>query len=211
MVFSASSYDAMVNFGDSHYFFVRQLAWCMCGLVAMIVMSKFSVEFVKRISPFCALVVVIVLGLVWVFGADAGGARRSFAIGTQQLSPAEFAKPIYVVFFAYYLSLTSGKIKSWKGYIFALGLLFVPVLLIAKEDLGTAGVMALALGSMLLVAGLNWKEFFVTIGIAIPLVAGFIAMEPYRVKRFFGFFDPFADATGSGWQVVQSYYALGSG
>lgn len=211
MVLSASSYDAMVNFGDSHYFFIRQLAWCMIGLVGMFVMSKLPVEWIKKISPMGALAIVLVLGLVWVFGTDAGGARRSFAVGAQQISPAELAKPIYIVFFAYYLSLTSGKIRSWKGYIFSLGVLAVPVLLIVKEDLGTAFALAVALFCMLLVAGINLKEFLVTVGLGVTAIAGFIAMEPYRVKRFFGFLDPFADASGTGWQVVQSYYALGSG
>ena len=211
MVFSASSYDAMISYKDAMFFFKRQLVWAAAGIVAMIFMMVIPVELVKKLMAPATGVIMIALVAVLLFGSESHGATRGFRIGGMQISPAEFAKPICIVMYAQILSWMGSLTKTTKGFLTAIGILAVPILPIIIEDLGTAVCLALTLGCMLVVAGIKFRQLL-TLGVmGGGLAAVFIAIKPYRVKRFFSFLDPFSDPTGSGWQIVQSLYALGSG
>ena len=211
MVLSASSYEAMVLYKDAMYFFKRQIIWAIAGLVAMCIMMVMPIEWVKRAIVPATVVIILALVSVLLFGDVSRGAQRGFKIGSIQISPAEFAKPICIVMYAQVLTYMGKYTKTNKGFITAVGVLVVPVLLIVIEDLGTATCLAAAMGCMLIVAGINMKHLITLVLSGASFVTIFIAIEPYRIKRIFSFLDPFADPSGSGWQIVQSLYALGSG
>ncbi len=211
MVFSASSYEAMITYKDATFFFKRQLIWAVAGIVAMLGMMIMPVDLVKKCIAPATVVVLIALVAVLLFGDESHGAQRGFRIGGIQISPAEFAKPICIVMYAQILAWMGKLTKTPKGFLVAIGILAVPIILIIKEDLGTATCLALTLGCMLVVAGIKFRQFLALGTLGSLLVGIFILIEPYRLKRIFSFLDPFSDPTGSGWQIVNSLYALGSG
>ena len=211
MVFSASSYEAMITYKNSLFFFKRQLGWAVAGLVAMTVMMIVPIDLVKRLAPPATVLILLAMVAVLFLGDESHGATRGFMIGSMQISPAEFAKPICIVMYAQILSWMGSLTKTTKGFAWAIAALAVPVLLIIIEDLGTAICLALALGCMLIVAGIRLSQFLTLGVLGSAMAAIFIAIEPYRVKRLLSFAHPFSDPTGSGWQIVQSLYALGSG
>lgn len=212
MVLSASSYEALLNYNDALYFFKRQALFMMFGFVAMFFMMNIQVDFIKRLSIPGVLLVVILLLLLPVFGVERNHSIRWYQIGPIQFGPAEMAKPIVIVFFAMWLTAMGKKnLQTVKGFLCTFLVLVVIPVLVIKEDLGTAVCIAGAMICMLIVAETPWRYLFALAGLAFAGVAGMILMEPYRINRVKAFLDPFADPLGSGYQVVQSLYAIGSG
>ena len=185
MVLSASSYEAMVVYKDAMYFFKRQIIWAIAGIIAMCIMMVIPVDWVKRVIVPATVIILVALVAVLLFGDVSRGAQRGFKIGSIQISPPEFAKPICIVMYAQVLTYMGKYTKTNKGFITAVGVLIVPVFLIVIEDLGTATCLAAALGCMLIVAGINFKHLAALIISGASFVAIFIAIEPYRVKRIF--------------------------
>ncbi len=212
MLFSAGSSRALANYGDSLYFIKRQLGGVAIGAAGMWAASKFDYhwlggKFAGGFYIFCGVLLILVL----VAGRTAGGATR-WIFGFQ---PSELAKIAIIILLAYNLSQPSAQkeLKSFKNgflpYLIMLGI--YDFLIILQPHLSCVILISLAAMVILFVAGAPFK-FFVTMGSlgAIGL-AGAIMAAPYRMARWVSFLDPFADAQGSGWQIVQSLYAIGSG
>lgn len=212
MVLSASSYEALLDYNDALHFFKRQALFMMFGFVAMFFMMNIQVDFIKRLSfPGVALIIILLL-LLPVFGVERNHSIRWYQVGPVQFAPAEMAKPIVIVFFAMWLTALGKKnLRTWKGFAFTLLVLAVIPLLVIKEDLGTAVCIAGAMVCMLIIAEVPWRYLITLAGLAVGSVAVMIFAEPYRINRITSFLDPFADPLGSGYQVVQSLYAIGSG
>ena len=213
MLFSAGSARAYSNFGDSFYFLKKQLLGVIIGGAAMYLASRFDYHrFAGRLAGMiyigaAGLLVLVVAGL----GSTINGATR-WLFGFQ---PSEVAKFAIIVLFAYNLSLPARQkeLKSYKnGFLPYLVYLGIYVVLLALEPHFSCIVLIGATSMLILfVAGAPFKHFVLT---AIPAVFGVVAMiavEPYRMARITSFLDPFADAQGDGWQIVQSLYAIGSG
>ena len=208
MVLSASSYDALLHYDDALYYFKRQLIFMAVGFVGMFVMMSISPEIVKKLAVPALIVCVVMLALVPVIGVEVNGAKRWLGTQSVRFAPAEIAKPVVIVFFAMWLSsLGKRNLQTIRGFIYTL---IVPVLVVI-EDLGTAIAIAGALVCMMIVAEVPWRYLGICIGFGFVGIAGMIAVKPYRLLRITSFLDPFADPLGTGYQVVQSLYALGSG
>lgn len=213
MLYSASSSRAFANFGDSFWYIKRQVAWAALGAVAMFITANFDYhklggKLAAGIYIACAgLLVLVVAGL----GTTVNGATR-WLFGFQ---PSEFAKIAIILLFAYKLSLPSEqkKLKSLKKgflpYMLLIGL--YAGLIILQPHLSCVILICATAFVMMFVAGTPMKHFFlVAVAGAVLLVVAIMA-APYRMARITTFFDPFADIQGSGWQIVQSLYAIGSG
>lgn len=215
MVYSASAISAGVSFNDSYYFLKRQLIWVVVGLTAMIVTMHVNYHVWLKLAKPIILITIILLCLVLVpgLGKVVNGARRWLGSGSLYLQPSEVAKVSMVIFMSYYLAKYHQQVKSFrKGIVPALMMLGVVFGLILKEpDLGTALSVAGTVFILLFVAGAKVSHLF---GIGITGVCGIVVAilaEPYRLKRLIAFHDPWADPLNTGYHIIQSLYALGSG
>lgn len=215
MVYSASAVSANVNFNDSYYFLKRQFIWAALGLLAMIFTMNIDYHIWRKLAKPIILITIVLLILVLIpgMGKVVNGARRWLGSGSIYIQPSEIAKLSMVLFTAYYLSSYQNKIQSFiKGVVPLLGMLAVIFGLILKEpDLGTALSIAGTVFVLLFIAGARiWHLTSLTaVGVAGIVVA--ILAEPYRLKRLIAFNDPWADPLDTGYHIIQSLYAIGSG
>jgi len=213
MVFSAGSAIGIDQSAGGYRIFVQQLVWAGLGLVMMFVFSRFDYHKLGKVSWVGVLVSISLLILVLVFGREAGGARRWLEIGSLNLQPTEIAKFTLVVFSAYALSMKGDKVKQFIHLLVPVLLIMVleAALILKQPDLGSTLVMCFSVFLVLIVAQTRLKHMAL-IGVAGGAAATFFMfIAPYRRARLFSFVNPWSCSRGAGYQVIQSYIALGSG
>ncbi len=215
MVFSASFVVAEESRGDPYYFLKRQAMWVAIGMLAMFLLSKFHYRNLKRISIIILVLNFVFLGLIFTsLGSDLGTeAKRWLAFGPVIFQPSEFSKIAFVIFTAAYMSNRRLNLRSfWTGSFVPLFFVAMAFFLIQfQPDLGTALVVLAASALVIVFAGMPMTQMFGLAMLSLPPLAYFTIKEDYRVQRLFTFFDPWADSSGAGYQVIQSFYALGPG
>lgn len=215
MVFSASFVVAAETMGDPYFFLKRQVLWITIGLLGLAVFSRINYLLLKRFSLLILFLNFALLGLVFTpLGSTLGTeAQRWLALGPVILQPAEFSKLAFVIFTAAYMSSRSLNIRhTWTATILPLAIAFVAFVLIQiQPDMGTALVVLSGAFLVVFCAGVPVFKAACLSLISIPPVAWMTLQEEYRVQRLFTFFDPWADPTGAGYQIIQSLYALGPG
>ncbi|MCF8032083.1 MAG: putative lipid II flippase FtsW [Desulfarculaceae bacterium] len=215
MVYSAGSALAAKRYLDGAYFFKSQLLHVTAGVAAMAVLAFIDYRRLERLvyplllGVFALLVLVLIPGV----GHEAGGAMRWLRIGGLSLQPAEMAKLALVVYLAYSLSRHSDQVKSLsRGLLPNLGitaLLIMPVIL--EPDLGMSVILFALACIMLFVAGARVTYLLGLLALAAPLIWFMVAHFPWRFRRIVAFLDPWSDPGGAGFQIIHSFYALGSG
>lgn len=215
MVYSASAVSAYVNFNDSYYFLKRQLVWATLGLMAMILTMNMDYHVWQKLSKpiMIATIILLILVLVPGLGRVVNGARRWIGFGSLYLQPSEIAKLSMVLFCAGSLAARQEKITSFiKGVVPQLLILLLVFGLILKEpDLGTALAIGGTVFVLLFIAGAKVSHLssLGIVGVVGIVVA--ILVEPYRLKRLLAFSDPWSDPLDTGYHIIQSLYAIGSG
>lgn len=209
MVYSTSSYKAYLDFGDSGYYFKRQLLFSLVGFVAMVVVSKMNYQKWKRFSGLIYLIMLVLQIAVLFLGLDSHGAKRWIQIGPISFQPSEFAKIGMILFMAHLISNKANIIKKFMELIkiYVVGLIIIG--LIAIENLSTAIVIMAIIIVMTFITSPKYKQFFILGILAILLVAVFIASAGYRGERIDAWLDP--ENHEKGYQTMQSLYAIGSG
>ncbi|NQT95134.1 MAG: putative lipid II flippase FtsW [Candidatus Omnitrophica bacterium] len=215
MIYSASSVFAYEKYGDSAYFLKRHVLYLFIGFVlAASCMSVDYTKFRRYIKP-VLLLSMLLLVTVFIPGLSraAGGARRWIAFGPVSFQPSEIAKMALVFYAADVLSRKQSEISDFiYGFLPLMTVLGIAVFLILLEpDLGTAMALAAMIIIMAFVAGVNMKQIGLITLPGVLAVIGLIAMKPYRIKRITAFLNPWADPRGTGFQIIQSFIALGSG
>lgn len=156
---------------------------------------------------------LILLGLLFVFGSHIRGSVRWFDLGYFQLQPAELVKPLLVVAFCGFLSFFKERVNHFLILIGLVILAFIPIFLVYKQpDLGTVVVLLAGLICSFFFSRISWKRiliFFLILLIFLPIL--FFKMAPYQKQRVLTFLDPVSDPLGSGYNVIQSTIAVGSG
>lgn len=215
MVFSASYPSAFYNHGDSFFYIKKQLLSAAVGFVAMMALSNFDYRIYKKfkIPQIAIITAILLLVAVLVVGVEGGGAKRWLKIGPVQFQPSELTKLAVIVSFAYYISKYSDYMKKVKtGILPYIGILGVISILMVLEPHYSGTILIFAVGVVLIfVGGANWKVLFGTGVAGLSLVGLFIWLTPYAKSRLTSFLDPFSDPTKSGYQIIQSLYAIGSG
>jgi cell division protein FtsW len=216
MVYSASAAWATFKFdGDSFFFAKRQLLFAGLGVVAMFFIMNIDYwtwrTWAKLVLIICFVLLVLVL--IPGVGLMRGGARSWIGVGAFSIQPSEFMKLAMIAFLAKYLSENQKKITSFKkGLLPSLSLVFFAFgMIMLQPDLGTGTVMVGTCMVMIFVAGGRISHF---VGLGLIGVAGFVGLilsAPYRIKRITSFLDPWEDPLGSGFQIIQSLYAIGPG
>jgi cell division protein FtsW len=215
MVLNTSYLYAQERFSDGTYFFRKQLMAVVIGLIGLAVAALVPCTAYRRFAAplllftICALALVLIPGI----GLARGGARRWLPIGGFAFQPGELAKLSLVLYLAHSLAKKGPKIKTFKmgvlPYLIVGGILLG--LIVLEPDLGTCLILGLILLIMLFVSGIRIKHLVAICLPAVPVAALLVFVAPYRLQRILVFLDPWKDPARSGFQIIQSYIAFGSG
>ncbi len=215
MVYSASAVWADYKFEDTFFFAKRQMLFAGLGVVAMFFIMNVDYWTWRTWSKLIILVCFFLLVIVLIpgVGMERNGSRSWIGVGAFSVQPSEFMKIAMIAFLAKYLSENQKKITSFKkGLVPSLSLVFLAFgMIMLQPDLGTGTVMVGTCIVMIYVAGARISHF---IGLGLVGVAGFVVLilsAPYRIKRITSFLNPWEDPLGSGFQIIQSLYAIGPG
>ncbi len=216
MVASASSYHALISYGDSNYLFIRQLIYAVAGVIMMIGISMFDYRKYKKWSYLAFIFAAILLFLVITpLGITRNGAKRWLGIGTRfQFQPSEIMKPVLVLAISTYLARNTKKLSEYKGYIVPIiMLLIVGLLMYFQKHMSGLLVLCVAAMSVIFASGikLNAKAICAVIIIVALVGTAFIFADDFRRQRIFSFMNPEEDIQDGNWQAAQSLYAIGSG
>jgi len=213
MVFSASYTTANLERGDAFYFIKRQIAWAAIGLCFMLFAMRMDYRFWRPLAWPGFLLSLVLLAAVLMVGDEAMGAQRRLVFGPIGVQPSEIAKLAMVNFLAAYLTAKRHEIgKFTTGFLFPLAtVLLITLLVILEPDLGTSiAIMGIAM-LMFFAAGTPMRYLLLLASGAIPAVLVLIKVAPYRLRRLTAFINPWQDPLDSGWNIIQSLLAVGSG
>ena len=215
MVYSSSVMYAHKYFHDSAYFLKRHLLYLLIGIIGGGLAMGFDYKRLQKLSKpiIIASFVLLVLVLIPHIGSEAGGARRWFRFAGFGFQPSEFAKLCIILYTADFIArkskLKSNFVLQFMPLFIVLGMTML--LIIVQPDLGTCILLAAVFCIMLFYGGLPLFYIFSMIGLSIPVLYFAIFSVPYRRMRIISFLNPWADPQGSGFQLIQSQIALGSG
>ncbi|PLX34636.1 MAG: putative lipid II flippase FtsW [Clostridiales bacterium] len=214
MVFSSSYYYALDKMDNIYYFLIKDIIWVVLGLAIMFATMMVDYHLIAKVAPFAYFIGLALLIMVLTsFGIEINYAKRWLEVAGFRFQPSEVAKLCLIVFLANSLSKTNKKIGRFiEGNLPYLAMAAIYSALIIKQpNMSTSVIIILIAFAMLFVAGMLWRHLAAIVVIGIAAAAYFVKSSTYRYARFLSFKDPFADAAKSGYQVIQSLYALGSG
>jgi cell division protein FtsW len=216
MVYSASSAESLLSgTGDPSFYLKRYL---MCGLIGLFVMhatSRHGLKVVKALTPVLLIASFVLTAAVMLpgVGVTVNGATRWLGAGPLQFQPSELLKVSLVLYAAQSLAARPRATKTLRGLVNPLLIVVAAacLLLLKQPDMGTALVICLAIGALLIAAGTPVRLLGGIFGSLVALAILFALVEPYRRERLTSFIDPFKDAGDTGFQAVQALTAIGSG
>lgn len=214
MVFSASAIVAEERYHSPYGMLIRQALWAAAGIFAMIVLSR--IDHTRYNSPkfiFPAVAITTMLLVVVLFFRDSHHTHRWIRFGSFSFQPSEIAKPVIILFLAWFLAPRLDQIRDWRNTLLKAALMpVVFMLLIVKQpDLGTALVVGGVSAMLLLLAGMEWKYLALAFAAAAPPLAALLFWVPWRRARMLAFANPSADPMGAGFHINQSLIAVGTG
>lgn len=214
VMLSASAPDGSSEYGDPYYYFKRQLIFIAIGFVGMFIISRINLDNFLHLIPKAFIICVILLILVLIpgIGVEANGARRWLNIPFVQLQPSELMKPVIAMYIAYLVKIGVIDLKKLKSNLFCLGIIGIVALLLMLEThlSGTIVIVGIA-GCVMIAGGTPIKPVLISVGALAVLTFIYLQFDPTRMARVTSLFDPFADSQGTGYQISQSIYAIGSG
>lgn len=214
MVYSTTS---VLHYREAveHGWMLKHLAWVLLGFAMMCALRRLRPEALKRHARLVLLGALLLLLAVFVpgIGARINGARRWLNLGPFSFQPSELAKFAVLVFMADFMTrkvhLLGDLRRGFLPPVILSGVLFL--LVIVEPDFGTAALTMMLIGAMMLMGGVKGSFLAWTGALALPMAGILVLTASYRVRRLLAFWDPWSDAEGKGYQVVQSLVALGNG
>lgn len=214
MVLSASGIVAEKITGDKYYFFKRQLIYAACGCGALWLGAILPRNLLYHLQyPAIFLTVLLLLFTLSPLCPAINGAKRWIRLGPVSIQPMEFAKIALALYLAYFMSSKQSLIKTFsRGVVPPLAITaLLCFLLLLQPDFGSAVVLAGILFFMCIAGGTRMLYVFFSIALACAGAMALAIAEPYRLRRLLAFLDPFQDVHNTGYQLVQSLLAIGSG
>ncbi|MCH7614831.1 MAG: putative lipid II flippase FtsW [Nitrospinae bacterium] len=215
MVFSASGVMAETRYGDSMFFLKRQAVWIVLGLLALHWVSRQDYDIWKSMMPIvlCLTIGCLILVLIPDVGSKVNGSRRWFRVAGLSFQPGELAKLTAVLYLASFLVRREEDITSFKKGVLA------PVIVVGalaglallEPDMGTAMVLVAVLLGLLFLGGARITHLVGLVLSLLPLGYLLIMESDYRRRRLMSFLDPWQDPHDAGFQLTQSFVALGNG
>lgn len=215
MVSSSSSIWASYKFNNPYKYMLHQLLFAFIGFLLMYICSKTDFKLYKKhankilIGSFILLILVLIPGI----GIVRNGSRSWFGIGPFGIQPSEIAKIAMIIFVSKYLSKYNDYMDNIKEYSLPILLLvlFCFLLILLEPDFGSGAILVLSLVALIFTSKIK-VSFFVKIGfVGVLGVVGLIIAAPYRIARILAYLNPWSDPLGSGFQIIQSLYAIGPG
>jgi rod shape determining protein RodA len=193
---------------------MRQLVWIGVGVALMAAAALFDYRALSAYAyPFYAVTLGLLM-VVAVAGESTGGSRRWINLGLLKLEPSEIAKLAVVLVMVHYLREEPPR-GGWRAHQMLIPaiLLAIPAVVVLKQpDLGTALILVLITGTLIFVSGLNWRTMAVVVlGAVLAAPVAWHYLKPYQRERLVSFINPQSDPLGSGYHIIQSEIAIGSG
>lgn len=215
MIYSASYVWAEYKFNNPYKFVINQGVFFIIGVILMIIISKINYGKYYEKSNVLLIVCLVLLILVLIpgIGSVRNGSRSWFGIGSFGIQPSEFTKLALIIFTSKYLVNNEKEVGNFKkGVLPILSILFLVFgLIMLQPDFGTGMIIIMSIIGLLFVGGVDFK-FFLKLGlVGVFGIVGLIVVAPYRLKRILSFLNPWSDPLGSGFQIIQSLYAIGPG
>ncbi|MFA6321501.1 MAG: putative lipid II flippase FtsW [Candidatus Omnitrophota bacterium] len=215
MIYSASSIYAYSSMDDSLYFIKRHISYLVVGFAMMFFAMACDLKKIQKLSKPIMFLTILLLLLVLIphIGRETAGARRWFKLGPISFQPSELAKLAMIIYMADFVSRKGMQIKSFvQGYLPSMIMLGAVVgLVLLEPDLGTAITVSVIAFIILYVGGVRPVYLLGTFLASLPLLYILLFRVAYRLKRIMVFMNPWADKRGAGFQIIQSFVALGSG
>lgn len=214
-IYSSSSVYGLEKLNSSHYFFKRQFIGVGIGLVGMVIVRFLPLSFLKKISPwfFLGSLLLTALTLIPPFSLQIHGSKRWLNLSGFVFQPSELLKIALIMYVAYFLTKKEHRAHSFiHGYLPFLVIIGMSgALLLKQPDFGLTVTLCATVFALLFIAQFRLKHLLLTFSLVIPAVIGLIYFSPYRLRRIFTFLNPWSDPQGSGFQIIQSLIAIGSG
>ncbi|WP_010649539.1 putative lipid II flippase FtsW [Oceanobacillus massiliensis] len=215
MIYSASMVTAVVEGNESTYYLVRQSIWFGLGAAGFIFCSIFPYKYYQKLMKFIILIIVFLLVAVLFFGNSVNNAKSWFQIGPFSMQPAELAKLGIIMYLASVYSKKQSYINEFnKGVLPPLIMTGIILgLVVMQPDIGTASIIFLIACSVIFSSGIRLKHLsiLIAVGLGLALLAVPYMVTDERLSRFTGAYKPFETPDSDGYQLIQSYLAIGVG
>ncbi len=214
-IYSASSVYALERLGYAHYYAKRHIIGLILGISSFVFTFFLPIDFIKKITPYGFLLSLCLTALTMFsfVSRTVHGSSRWLKMGSFAFQPSELLKFAFILYLAYFFAKKAGsKATLAKVYIPFLCILGVTSLvLLMQPDFGMTLTLC-ATGILLaFIAGVRIKHLATTLALLMPIILFLIYLKPYRIKRILTFLNPWADPQGAGFQIIQSFIAIGSG
>jgi cell division protein FtsW len=214
MVYSASAVLALERFQQPYLFLTKQAMWAALGLAVLAVTMRVDYRTYRNEAFIWGLLGLVAVMLVAVlFSSPVNGTRRWFGIGGLGIQPSELAKIAAILYAALVLERRMHRINELSYALLPIGIVIggMTLLILLQPDFGTSITLLAIVGILIFAAGLPYKYLAGSILVAVPALYIVLVSAPYRRRRLTAFLDPWADPLGSGFQIIQSEIAVGTG
>ena len=214
-IYSSSSVYALEKYGSANYFVIRQVIGFLIGFFGIIAIQWVPATTIQKLSPYALLISLALTALTFIghFARRIHGASRWISIGGIAFQPSELLKMAVIVYVAYILSKKDWSQASFiHDYIPLLIIISIPcVCILAQPDFGLTVTLACTIFMMFFLASFRLRHLMLSLLVLLPIGVGLMLLKPYRLKRILVFLNPWDDPLGSGFQIIQSLIAVGSG
>ncbi|MFH0917847.1 MAG: putative lipid II flippase FtsW [Candidatus Omnitrophota bacterium] len=215
MIYSSSSIYAWERYQDSFYFLKRHLSFLFVGVLLAFLAMVIDYRFFRKYAHWMIWIALALLVLVLIpgFGREVSGARRWFRFKFVSFQPSEFANLALIIYIADFVARKEDKIKMLvAGFLPAMCMLAaVALLILLQPDLGTVIALGSVILIMLFIAGVRGRYILSLLLCSLPVLYLLVFSVPYRRARILAFLNPWLDPKGTGFQIIQSQVAIGSG
>ncbi len=215
MVYSSTAFMSMREYGNGFHYLLKHLFTVAVGTVVLLSLAKLDY---RRLRPWVYVLLAagfVMLLLVFVpgIGLSANGASRWLRLWPTTFQPSEFVKVVMVIFLAHHMDRNREKMKTFKyGILIPVGVMVgFQMIIIMQPDFGSVMSLAILTVCLLILGGARLKYIGMLLLVCLPAVYMLITGSGYRMKRIMCFTDPWKDAFGCGFQLVQSFIAFGNG
>jgi cell division protein FtsW len=213
MIFSASSALSSLKHEDPWYYTSRQVKFACIGLLGMFVMMNIPIRVWKKTAPYLLLISVVMLIVVMAVGSSMNGARRWIVVGGFQFQPVEFTKLSLIMYISSLISNKGERIRSFKKGLLPILIVvsFISLLIMKQPDFGAVLMLLFICLTVMIVGGVQMRQLAVLFLAVLPVIIYLAFSQSYRLQRIASFMNPYDDQQGSGYQLIQSIYALAHG
>ena len=211
MIYSASSVVALFKYNNEYYYVIKQAIYTIIGVVLSLLIINSDISKLKNYSNIIFIISIILLILVLIpgIGIVRGGARSWIGFGNLTIQPSEIMKISIVIFLSKVLSNLKDELLKFKNFLFLLIIIIsIFLIIMLQPDFGTGIVIVLSSFLLLFISNTKTKYFIFLIVMGLIGIIGLIIIAPYRMERITAFLDPWSDPLGSGFQGIQSLFAI---